>query len=107
MERNVLVRKRSQGGMLIFELTNDIREKMVISLNEIDLIYHCVDIYDIYLEKHSNETIGKLERISKNRIKRLLRSVRNINCDVNKKRKALSDVMYILTNLESVKKWGS
>ena len=107
MENSQLVRKKSQGGMLIFELANDIRDKVRISFDEMDTIYHCVDVYDQHLAKHTKTKLGKMEQIAKRRIKKLTREVRNVKCDIHKKRKALSDIIYIITNLESVKKWGS
>lgn len=105
MENSQLVRKKSQGGMLIFELANNIRENMIMSIDEMDVIYHCVDVYDKHLAKHTKIKLGKMEKMAKERIKKLIREVRSK--DVYNKRKALSDIIYIITNLESVKKWGN
>lgn len=94
--------KKSEGGMLIYELANTVRRETGLRFDDTDKVHECVGIYDSYLSKNRNKCINKSEKITKSKIKRLIRDSRKIK-DIYKRRETLWTIVYMLKTLELTK----
>ena len=101
---NESIIRKSEGGMLIYELANQVRDESGLSFSDTDNVHECVDIYDTYLAKGTNKKLDKLEKMTKRRVKKIVIRARSIK-DIYEKRKMLSTILYILSNLENIRKY--